>query len=235
MAWHGWSRRTGLRSSTPAKWTASETKPQLLGTVLCVFSTVICCSQAGSDMGIVLNYCQHGVLYLGSYYNTGPYINFPHFGNSNFGNLPYTNSGGKQLTAVRASAQDSRLEERMQSLGTNSLQELCPGSRGGDCRHVPPCRLLARGPSQSYRALLPASHGRISDGLRKPEVLQIPENMPAYLIRLKVCLRTYQKPNTSCHTAAHGAIRHCAALGMQHIFRWNPSVLQAANRHGERP
>ena len=40
-------------------------------------------------MGIVLNYCQYGVLYLGSYYNTGPYINFPHFGNSNLGKLPH--------------------------------------------------------------------------------------------------------------------------------------------------
>ena len=40
-------------------------------------------------MGIVLNYCQYGVLYLGSCYNTGPYINFPHFGNSNLGKLPY--------------------------------------------------------------------------------------------------------------------------------------------------
>ena len=39
-------------------------------------------------VGIVLNYCQYGVLYLGSYYNTGPYINFPHFGNSNLGKLP---------------------------------------------------------------------------------------------------------------------------------------------------
>ena len=29
------------------------------------------------------------VLYLGSHYNTGPYINFPHFGNSNLGKLPY--------------------------------------------------------------------------------------------------------------------------------------------------
>ena len=36
-------------------------------------------------VGIVLNYCQYGVLYLGSYYNTGPYI---HFGNSNLGKLP---------------------------------------------------------------------------------------------------------------------------------------------------
>ena len=36
-------------------------------------------------MRIVLNYCQYGVLYLGSYSNTGPYINFPHFGNSNLG------------------------------------------------------------------------------------------------------------------------------------------------------
>ena len=40
-------------------------------------------------MGIVLNYCQYGVLYLGSYYNTGPYIHSPHFGNSNVGKLPY--------------------------------------------------------------------------------------------------------------------------------------------------
>ena len=40
-------------------------------------------------MGIVLNYCQYGVLYLGSYYNTGPYIHFPHFGNSNLGKLPH--------------------------------------------------------------------------------------------------------------------------------------------------
>ena len=39
-------------------------------------------------MEIVLNYCQYGVLYLGSYYNTGPYIHFPHFGNSNLGKLP---------------------------------------------------------------------------------------------------------------------------------------------------
>ena len=39
-------------------------------------------------VGIVLNYCQYGVLYLGSYYNTGPYMNFPQFGNSNLGNLP---------------------------------------------------------------------------------------------------------------------------------------------------
>ena len=40
-------------------------------------------------MGIVLNYCQYGVLYLGSYYNTGPYIHFPHFGYSDLGKLPY--------------------------------------------------------------------------------------------------------------------------------------------------
>ena len=41
-------------------------------------------------MGIGLNSLQYGVLYLGSHYNTGPYINFPHFGNSNLGKLPYT-------------------------------------------------------------------------------------------------------------------------------------------------
>ena len=29
------------------------------------------------------------IIYLGSHYNTGPYINFPHFGNSNLGKLPY--------------------------------------------------------------------------------------------------------------------------------------------------
>ena len=40
-------------------------------------------------MGIGLNYCQYGILYLDSHYNTGPYINFPHFGNSNLGKLPY--------------------------------------------------------------------------------------------------------------------------------------------------
>ena len=28
------------------------------------------------------------VLYLGSHYNTGPYIHFPHFGNSDLGKLP---------------------------------------------------------------------------------------------------------------------------------------------------
>ena len=42
----------------------------------------------GTHEGIVLNYCQYGVLYLGSYCNTGPYMNFPHFGNSNLGKLP---------------------------------------------------------------------------------------------------------------------------------------------------
>ena len=39
-------------------------------------------------MGIGLNYCQYGVLYLGSHDNTGPDIHFPHFGNSNLGKLP---------------------------------------------------------------------------------------------------------------------------------------------------
>ena len=42
------------------------------------------------NMGIVLNDCQYGVLYLGSYYNTGPYISFPHFENSNLGKLPHS-------------------------------------------------------------------------------------------------------------------------------------------------
>ena len=40
------------------------------------------------EKGIVLNYCQYGVLYLGSYDNTGPYINFLQLGNSNLGKLP---------------------------------------------------------------------------------------------------------------------------------------------------
>ena len=48
---------------------------------------------APKKKGMVLNYCQYGVLYLGSYYKTGPYIYiyvyFPHFGNSNLGKLPY--------------------------------------------------------------------------------------------------------------------------------------------------
>ena len=39
----------------------------------------------GKYMGIGLN----SLLYLGSHYNTGPYIHFPHFGNSNLGKLPY--------------------------------------------------------------------------------------------------------------------------------------------------
>ena len=41
------------------------------------------------SMGIVLNCCRYGVVYLGSYYNTGPYINFHHSRNSNLGKLPY--------------------------------------------------------------------------------------------------------------------------------------------------
>ena len=40
-------------------------------------------------MGIGLNSLEYGVLYLGSHYNTGPYIIFPPFGNSNLGKLPY--------------------------------------------------------------------------------------------------------------------------------------------------
>ena len=41
-------------------------------------------------MGIGLNSLQYGVLYLGSHYNTGPYMNFPHFGNSILGLPPYS-------------------------------------------------------------------------------------------------------------------------------------------------
>ena len=48
-------------------------------------------------MGIVLNYCEYGVLYLGSYYNTGPYINFPHVGNSNLVKLPNRGHAGGWL------------------------------------------------------------------------------------------------------------------------------------------
>ena len=44
-------------------------------------------------MGIGLNSLKYGVLYLGSHYNTGPYINIPHFGNSNLGKLPYQGRG----------------------------------------------------------------------------------------------------------------------------------------------
>ena len=46
------------------------------------------------NMGIGLNSLEYGVLYLGSHYSTGPYINFPHFGNRNLGKLPhYSNDG----------------------------------------------------------------------------------------------------------------------------------------------
>ena len=51
-------------------------------------------------LGIVLNYCQYGVLYLGSYYNTGPYIHFPHFGNSNLGKLPFVCWASTVIVAV---------------------------------------------------------------------------------------------------------------------------------------
>ena len=47
-----------------------------------------CFGTCNAQVGIVLNYCQYGVLNLGSWYNTGPYIIFPHFGNSNSGKLP---------------------------------------------------------------------------------------------------------------------------------------------------
>ena len=43
---------------------------------------------AREDRGIGLNSLYYGVLYLGSHYNTGPYVSFPHFGNSNLGKLP---------------------------------------------------------------------------------------------------------------------------------------------------
>ena len=46
-----------------------------------------------AHVGLVPNYCQYGVLYVGSYYNTGPYMNFPPFGNSDLGKLPCTIEG----------------------------------------------------------------------------------------------------------------------------------------------
>ena len=45
--------------------------------------------QDSAHMGIGLDSLQYGVIYLGSHYNTGPYIHFPHFGNSNLGKLPH--------------------------------------------------------------------------------------------------------------------------------------------------
>ena len=53
-------------------------------------------------MRIVLNYCQYGVLYLGSYYNTGPYTIFPHFGNNNLGKLPNDEDEAPAARALRA-------------------------------------------------------------------------------------------------------------------------------------
>ena len=52
-------------------------------------------------MGIGLNSLQYGVLYLGSHYNTGPYIHFPHFGNSNLGKLPCRPEARNIILGVR--------------------------------------------------------------------------------------------------------------------------------------
>ena len=52
------------------------------------FLAPLCRAWSWPQTGIVVNHCQYGVLYVGSYYNTGPYINFPNFGNSNLGKLP---------------------------------------------------------------------------------------------------------------------------------------------------
>ena len=51
-------------------------------------------------MGIGLNSLLYGVLYLGSHYNTGPYINFPHFGNSNLGKSPCKHLKGYMYSAL---------------------------------------------------------------------------------------------------------------------------------------
>ena len=40
-------------------------------------------------MGIVLTWLSYGSLYCGTDCNTGPVSNFPHFGDSSFGQLPY--------------------------------------------------------------------------------------------------------------------------------------------------
>ena len=84
-------------------------------------------SSRGGHMGIVLNYCQYGVLYLGSYYNTGPYINFPHFGNSNLGKLPYV-----LHTACRTIPEPADREQEPQ------LLELFPDivCMGKDCQYI---------------------------------------------------------------------------------------------------
>ena len=73
-------------------------------------------------MGIVLNYCQYGVPYLGSCYNTGPYIDFPHFGNSNLGKLPHA-SGMYQGNVDSELAELRRLLEEKDSMkaGTTGL------------------------------------------------------------------------------------------------------------------
>ena len=51
-------------------------------------------------MGSGLNSLQYGVLYLGSHYNTGPYTNFPHFGNSNLGKLPHECGSSGSISRV---------------------------------------------------------------------------------------------------------------------------------------
>ena len=61
----------------------------IIGYLGFIWVIVIIVLVLGKYMGIVLNYCQYGVLYLGSYYNTVPYIDFPHFRKSNLGKLPY--------------------------------------------------------------------------------------------------------------------------------------------------
>ena len=51
-------------------------------------------------MGIGVSSLYYGFLYLDSYYNTGPYINFPHFGNSNLGKLPHPTNGSRKGSVV---------------------------------------------------------------------------------------------------------------------------------------
>ena len=74
-------------------------------------------------VGIVLNHCQYGVLY----YSTGPYINFPIFGNLEKLPCDYCGSG---------SASSGVLKNRL-GLGNVASARLCPGI-------YPACSMSAR-------------------------------------------------------------------------------------------
>ena len=74
-------------------------------------------------MGIVLNFCQYGVPYLGSYYNTGPYIHFPHFGNSNRESSAWKNQSGEfccRICSERSSWKLMWLDSELHSDSTPS-------------------------------------------------------------------------------------------------------------------